>query len=440
MPDLAVALLRGPDPSHAPEVLDEINRRWVAAGRQQALTFRSALAEMTHAAAPQPSSSDDPAAVEDARQFLATQTLIHELWVLQEAGVIPADLYASVDTIRRVRRVLNREIARADPAFGPDGEVVREPDGLDDAAAHLAYWSSLALFGRGDQLVAGQLRLAGVMDPDLTQNRYLLTRDALAELAGPWSLEEHLVDPVGKQYLEPQPLWPQTQLLTSLEVALGRPDQPVTTAELAQAGTDFHATLWAERDYVARDDPPTTLGGLDPTHSDPGYRQRLLEKTRDLTEVFSTALELATLAADRVVRVDGRPVPRENVAWILGLHQDGVHQLNGHAGVISFAGLRITFRPEKTIGAVAVVDAAGVQKELLPETLAATLAVLDDPHGITYLAKLMVGLELADEHATATGATHHTPQTVAGTRERPGTAASKHATTQPPDLMRRSRH
>lgn len=201
MPDLTVALLRGPDPAHAPEILDEINRRWALAGRQQGLAMHSVLAEMTRAAEPPPSSPDDLAAVEDARQFLATQTLVHELWVLQEADVTPADLYASVDTIRRVHRILNRELARADPAFGPDGEIVHEPDELDDAATHLAHWSRIALFGRGDQLIADQLRLAGAMDQDLTQSRYLLTQDALAELHGPWSLEEHLANPVGKQYL-----------------------------------------------------------------------------------------------------------------------------------------------------------------------------------------------------------------------------------------------
>lgn len=206
MRDLTVALLRGPDPSQVPGVLDEINRRWALAGRQQGLAFRSVMAEMTGDGEPQPASPDGlAAAVEDARQFLATHTLIHELWVLQEAGVVPADLYASPDTLRRAHRILNREIERAAPEFGPDGEVIRQPDDLDDAAAHLAYWSRLALVGRGDRLIEDQLRLAGSMREDLAQNRYLQSRDALAELRGPWSLEEHLANPVGKQYLEPRP-------------------------------------------------------------------------------------------------------------------------------------------------------------------------------------------------------------------------------------------
>ncbi|MFL6118868.1 hypothetical protein, partial [Actinophytocola sp.] len=334
MPDLAVALLREPDPSHAPEVLDEINRRWAAAGRAQGRAMRSVLAEMTGTGEPPAPASDDLAAVEDARQFLATQTLIHELWVLQQAGVAPADLYASVDTLRRVHRILNRETARADPEFGPDGEVLRQPDELDDAAVHLAYWSRLALFGRGDQLIADQLRLAGAMDQELTLNRYVLTRDALADLRGPWSLEEHLANPVGKQYLAPQPPWPEIQPLTSLEVALGRPHQPLAPGELAQAGADFDAALRDERERVAREDPPTTLDLLAPSHRDPAYRQRVLETTQGLADFFGTALELATLAADRVVRVDGRPVSRENVPWIMGLHQDGVRQVDGHAGMI----------------------------------------------------------------------------------------------------------
>lgn len=207
MRDLTVPLLRGPDMSQVPEVLDEINRRWALASRQQGLAFRSVLAEMTGAGEPQPASPGDHAAVEDARQFLATQTLIHELWVLQEAGVAPADLYASADTLRRVHGILNREIARTDPAFGPDGDIVREPDELDAAAAHLAYWSRLALFGLGDRLIEDQLRLAGAMEQELAQNRYRLTGDALVELRGPWSLEEHLANPVGKQYLEPATTW-----------------------------------------------------------------------------------------------------------------------------------------------------------------------------------------------------------------------------------------
>jgi hypothetical protein len=438
MPDLTVELLRGPDASHAVEVLEEINRRWALAGRQQGLAMSSMLAEI-HGTEEPPPPADDPAAVEDARQFLATQTLIHELWVLQEADVAPADLYASVDTLRRVHRILNREIARADPEVGPDGEVIRHPDEFDDAAAHLAYWSRLALFGRGDQLIAHQLRLAGAMDEDLAQNRYLLIQDALAELRGPWSLEEHLADPVGKQYLEPQPPWPELQLLTSLEVALGRPNQPLAPGELAEAGTNFDAALRAERDRVARDDPPTTLGGLEPSHGEPDYRQRLLEKTRDLADFFSTALELATLAADRVVRVDGRPVSRENVPWIMGLHQDGVRQFNGHAGVISFAGLRITFRPEKSLGAIAVVDAAGIQKELIPETLAATLALLDSPQGLTQLAKLQVGLVMVEENS-ATFTTGQPMQRPAERHERPRTAAAQHPSAQRPDSTRRGRH
>lgn len=153
------------------------------------------------------------------------------------------------------------------------------------------------------------------------RNRYLAARDTLADLHGPRSLAEQLADPVGKQYLAPQLPWPEIQPLTSVEVALGRPHQPLAPGELAQAGTTFDAALRADRDRVARDDP--LLGGLDPSHTDPEYRQRLLKTTHDLADLFSTALELATLATDRVVRVDGRTVPRENVPWIMGLHQDG---------------------------------------------------------------------------------------------------------------------
>jgi hypothetical protein len=162
------------------------------------------------------------------------------------------------------------------------------------------------------------------------------------------------------------------------------------------------------------------------------------ENTQDLTDFFGAALELATLAADRVVRVDGRPVARENVPWIMGLHQDGVRQFNGHAGVISFAGLRITFRPENTIGAVAVVDAAGIHKELIPETLAATLALLDSPQGITQLAKLHVGLEMAEEN-TATFTAGQPPQRHTERHERPRTTATPHPSAQPPDSTRRGR-
>lgn len=196
--------------------------------------------------------------------------------------------------------------------------------------------------------------------------------------------------------------------------------------------------LREERDRVARDDPPTRLGLLDQSHGDPEYRQRLWENTQDLADFFSTAFELATLAADRVVRVDGRPVSRENVPWIIDLHQDGVRQFNGFAGVISFAGLRITFRPEKSIGAIAVVDAAGTRKELTPDALGATMALLDSPQGITHLAELQVDLELAEDNATTTVAGHHL-QRRTGRQERPGTAASKHATARPSDPMRRGR-
>ncbi|MFL6120746.1 hypothetical protein, partial [Actinophytocola sp.] len=107
-------------------------------------------------------------------------------------------------------------------------------------------------------------------------------------------------------------------------------------------------------------------------------------------------------------------------------------------GMISFAGLRITFRPEKTIGAVVVVDAAGIQKELIPETLAATIALLDSPQGMTHLAKLHVGLEMAaDNSATFTArqpSQRHTDQ-----HDRPRTTATQHPAAPPTDSTRRRR-
>jgi hypothetical protein len=102
-----------------------------------------------------------------------------------------------------------------------------------DAAAHLAYWSRLALFGRGDRLIEDQLRLAGAMREDLSQNRYWLPRDALAELHGPWSLEEHLANP-GRQAVPP----------TAATLAK---QQPLTTVNSRhtrrnRSGTNHHST------------------------------------------------------------------------------------------------------------------------------------------------------------------------------------------------------
>jgi hypothetical protein len=59
------------------------------------------------------------------------------------------------------------------------------------------------------------------------------------------------------------------------------------------------------------------------------------------------AVGVASLAADSVVRVDGRPVPRDQVPQLVGAHRESVKLLVGYHGTISVAGLRTTFEPDR---------------------------------------------------------------------------------------------
>jgi hypothetical protein len=222
MADLAVALHRAYDNgTDFDRLLSETERRWDAAAEQRGIVSPGFGSAETLTAAPR----HNPAPVEQARQYLGTQTLIHSLWLLQEAGVEPSDLYRDPDSLQRVWDVVQREQDRAEAHHGADGEVLAEADPDADAISHLVYWSRLALFGPSEELVHDQRRLAGSTREDLFQARDWLCSEYLTELRGPWALDELLAHPVGLLYH--QPLDPDApEIAVGLEVALGRPGRP----------------------------------------------------------------------------------------------------------------------------------------------------------------------------------------------------------------------
>jgi hypothetical protein len=71
-------------------IFEEVLRRWNAAGDQHALAWQAFGDEDRSEQIPE---GYQPALVEEAHQFLGVQTLIHERWVLQEAGIEPARVF-----------------------------------------------------------------------------------------------------------------------------------------------------------------------------------------------------------------------------------------------------------------------------------------------------------------------------------------------------------
>jgi hypothetical protein len=433
MAELAVSLHSlDPDTPEFQVISEEVLRRWNAAGEQHALS-RQAFGDETRSE--QFREGYQPELVEEARQFLGVQTLIHERWVLQEAGVEPALLFCDPASTEQVWTILGREQDRAELERGPDGELLADADPGARAIDHLTYWSTLALFGSGESLVQDQRRLAGQMMEEIVEGRFRLCRQYLAQLHGSWSLDAVIAQQVGKAYHGPlDPL--DNELRLGLDVALGRPGDTVTDEQVYAAYGQTKQLLAAEMARVAREDPPEPIGDLGPNYRTLAQRQSLHETMQGMADFLTLAVSVASLAADRVVRVDGRPVPRENVPAVLAAHRDSVQRLVGYHGTLSVAGLRITFENDPTGGPVAIVDAAGAKRRFQPDdSLAQILAVTTEPRPLPYVAKMRVGFDALGERLAAESRASAARGSSA-LRQRPGTPAQR--AVPPPGARRRA--
>ncbi|ONI92805.1 hypothetical protein ALI22I_01910 [Saccharothrix sp. ALI-22-I] len=357
----------------------EIQRRW-----DLATALRSTVSPPTPATVrPQAPTSTTPmvnrspqdsasvaSTVESARCYLGALTEIHSLWVLQEAGVRPERLYAEPDAARQVIAVLERETARAE-GYNPVGL----------AARHMAHWTDLALLREPRALYDDQTRQAGHMATALLEQCAWVCTDALARLHGPWTLQQALAVPgLGKQpYLfRDAASW---DTLPTLDVALGRPGDTITRAELDRA----RAATRAEIAAAAAAHPPPPAAGVDER------TQRRREEVAFLVE----ALGMVALAADSDLRVDGRPVARDLRDRVLGLHREAAAARTPSAvptTTITVAGLRIDHAFDRTVGAV-VVDIRADQAVLrfpahrLPAVLDTLLQ--PRPNAITTVGRLV---------------------------------------------------
>ncbi|ONI88044.1 hypothetical protein ALI22I_20080 [Saccharothrix sp. ALI-22-I] len=375
----------------------EIQRRWNQASEQHALA-RKGFANPDQDEVAAIEAAYDPAAVEHARCYLRSLTLIHELWVLQEAGVRPDELYTLPDAPQRVVAVLRREVDRQDslaqavggePAqstdTGQSTEAGRlalrdERDPLGAAAARLAVWTEQALFRESRVLLWEHGNLAGNMPQELLHQYEELCSQALARLDGPWALEEFLASPVGKDdYLFRDPAT-QTAL-HGLDIALGRPGHTVTEQQILQARREIHAEIRTRAADFADQPLPSDL---DPATMTRPRLRGMHAEMRALVDFLGDALAVISFAGDKVARVDGRPVAPERQGATLSLHYK-VAAAGDITAIpttsVTVAGLRITYRHDHEAGeVVAAVDAAGSVKYIDPVQLPAALGMLLQPY------------------------------------------------------------
>jgi hypothetical protein len=376
----------------------EIQRRWNHASEQHALA-RKAIANPDPDEVAAIEAAYDPAAVEHARCYLRSLTLIHELWVLQEAGVRTDELYTLPDAPQRVVAVLQREADRNNsPVQAVDHEHAQsaeadqsaeahqlalwndEPDPLGTAAARLAIWTEQALFRQSRALLWEHGNLAGNMPREGLHQYEELCSQALARLDGPWALEEFLAHPVGKDdYLFRDPTT-QTPL-HGLDIALGRPGHTVTGQQILQARTEVHAEIRTRAADFADQPLPSDL--------DPATMTRLRlrgmhTEMRAVVDFLGDALAVIRFAGDKGARVDGRPVAPDRQGPTLTLHYKAASAGDITAiptTSVTVAGLSITYRHDPHAGQVAaVVDAAGSVKHIDPVQLPATLSMLLQPY------------------------------------------------------------
>lgn len=398
-----VAGMLSRDHPRATEFAAEVQSRWEAS-RAQLRTddvWNEDLDEWLHSASP-----DQLAPVEQARQYLAALTLIYELWVLQEADVRPDGLWASQYAPTRVHEILRREMSRVPSPFdGPEDNI----DPLGSSASWLALWADLALFGDARRLIDQHYLLAGDLRYVLPPEHLEVCAQALAELRGPWSLPEFLASPVGKDYYRPQqPTPPST--LAGLDVALGRRGALITEADVIAAQVATDAAIGREAQRVAAEEPFEPTADLDPTRAPRDHLVGVHGAMRDMELFLSLARGLQDLAADRTMRVDGRPVPADLENWVLYEHyQAAAFRPPGQrrpASTISIAGMRLRFTTPPEIGVVmAEAEVAGKVNWFLPDSLGGILAILDQPDALYRIAKIRQGVDQLGDALAATEST-----------------------------------
>lgn len=407
MLDLALAMHDFDHPQQR-DLIAEVQRRWDAASEQRTLMWRPPW-EVDKADDLRP--QVDIAAVEQARLYLAAQTLIYERWVLQEADIEPAALWTGPDAVRAVYAVITREANRQDAHLTPEGLVIGEEDPVGLGARHLSYWVDLALFGDANVLIEDQYRLAGDMREDTLQQQFELCCEALADLDGPWSIQQALAGQVGKTYYQPQTPGPSDQI-PGLDVALGRQGQVITVADIQAARHVADTAITAEVQHLDNAGPYAPSPDVDPEFVPRSQLVSLAAGLREFDQFLTAALGMRSLAADRVVRIDGRPVPRDQVPWLLGAFQEaaGGWRFNGS---ITFAGLQITFTRDPNFRPVATVDCAGTVQRYDPDRLAEVLAFIDAPDAPARLAKVRQAVHHLDaalttpDHPSRARNTHH---------------------------------
>jgi hypothetical protein len=306
--------------------------------------------------------------------------------VLQEANIEPDRLWTGPDAIRAVYAVIAREANRSDAHPTLDGQVVGEEDPLGRGAQHLSYWVDLALFGDEHILVEDQYRLAGDIREDTLQHQFDLCCQALADLRGPWSIQQALPAGVGKTYHLAQKPTPSDQI-PGLAVALGRGGHTITLADIQAAQRAADAAITAEVGRLDGTAPYVPTPDVDPALVPRSRLITLAAGLQEFEQFLTAALGVRSLAADRVVRVDGRPVLREHVPWLLGAFQEAGGGWR-FKSPITFAGLQITFTRDPDTRPVAMVNCAGTVKRYTPDALGEMLAIIDTPDALARLANV----------------------------------------------------
>ncbi|ONI92807.1 hypothetical protein ALI22I_01920 [Saccharothrix sp. ALI-22-I] len=380
----------------------------------------------------------DPADLEPARAYLGALTLIYERWVLQEAEVEPENLYATPEHTARVHDVLHREATRHETHLENGAPV---PDPLGAGAWYLSRAVELALFAAPDQLHDQLLRWAGSLHEDSLREQRLLCSEALPRLHGPWALEHALAGPgLGKDYHRPHQST-GTPVVTGFDIALGRPGLPAADAEaeLATARQAVRAELAAE---IARLTGTTALQDGS-TAAQPEAGSLADTAGNHVAGFFTAALAVTRIAADDLMRVDGRPVPGDMRGHVLSEHYaagpwhemitskpDVAVQRALPSTTITVAGLTIDFRPDANARVemhelnaagtmttrfdlarpvVAEINAAGVSARFDFRRLHGLLDVLGSPDAVARIARYAVHRAIHTTAATAIGSMGQRP-------------------------------
>ncbi|WP_309114651.1 hypothetical protein [Saccharothrix sp.] len=409
MIELALAALRSPTAGPGADAIGEIRRRWDAATVHQDLAWSVAVDGHVDYSVAHP--DFDPMVIERARCLLGAFTLVFELWELQRAGVEPDALYLDPDATTRLSTLLTRDLH---PRGGTDlalvldrhGRYTARTDPRRTARRYLAHWAQLALFAHPADLYDHQYRLTGLLHPDFLEHQHVLCSHALARLHGPWSPDAVLSGPSpAKPYWLPRPTTaPRSdEPLLGLDIALGRPGDRVTTDEVRISQAVAEAEVAAEIHRLG-DAPNRMLSTLVPApHQDPGGLSLHLRLT---AEFLAAALGVTRLAADHVLRIDGRTVAAHDEERVLMQHAVAAADDTGTSlptTVLTAAGLYFAFHLDPELDRVlGQVDAVGIAHHVEHvEDVRDMLALLRRPDAPSVIAAMwLLGTPDRQDHAT----------------------------------------